>query len=342
MTSESCLMFSNHYQCLHKTNTVITQYNLLYKTLHFYLTELTPTLISSITELILTKYMQHKYQTIKNKLHNVFITKHMKYMCHYFNVYKHNTLTKTVTKYNNNNKHIKSTKSMPNIHLNATKLWDKSYTHSSSSNRTITNFINRQNKYKHIHDNDKEKIFNHYEEEYNAMCPFNPKLFKNPNVNVHAECSAYQRLYKQRNCNSNNNNKEQQQQSGFNKRTFDEHKIEQLYEDYKLRQRRQRNLTNRIDLERGFTYTPDIGGKGIYTTHNSIKGKTNYNKHTLRSNNSKECNNTVYSNSNSNYTNSNNKGNKDYTKVNKLTKGNVNVKEFCFIYDYIRNKTSFK
>ena len=332
-------MFSNHYQCLRKkANTTITQYNLLYKTLHFYLTELTPTLISSITELILTNYLQYKYQTIKSKLYKAFINKHIKYMFHYFNVYKRNTLTKTVTKY------IKSTKSMPNIHLNATKLWDKLHTHSVSSNRTITNFINRQNKYKHIRDNDKEKIFNHYEEEYNAMCPFNPKLFKSPNVHVNAECSAYQRLYKQRNDNNNKKEKEQQQQSSINKnnnKTFDEHKIEQLYEDYKLRQRRQRNLTNKIDLERGYTYTPDIGGKGIYTTHNSTKRKTNYNKHTLCSNNSKDCNNTVYSNSN--YTNSNNKGNKDYTRTsNKLTKGNVNVKEFCFIYDYIRNKNSFK
>ena len=326
-------MFSNHYQCLRKANTTITQYNLLYKTLHFYLTELTPTLISSITELILTNYLQYKYQTIKSKLYKAFINKHIKYMSHYFNVYKRNTLRKTVTKY------IKSTKSMPNIHLNATKLWDKSHTHSVSSNRTITNFINRQNKYKHIRDNDKEKIFNHYEEEYNAMCPFNPKLFKSSNVHVNAECSAYQRLYKQRNDNNNKKEKEQQQQSSINKnnnKTFDEHKIEQLYKDYKLRQRRQRNLTNKIDLERGYTYTPDIGGKGIYTTHNSTKRKTNYNKHTLRSNNSKDCNNTVYSNSN--YTNSNNKGNKDYTRTsNKLTKGNVNVKEFCFIYDYIRN-----
>ena len=241
---------------------------------------------------------------------------------------------------------------MPNILLNATKLCDNSHTYIVSSNRTITNFINRQNKYKHIRDNDKEKIYNHYEEEYNAMCTFNPKLFKNPNVHVHVECSTYQRLYKQRNGNNNNNKKEQQQQqSSINKnnnnRTFDEHKIEQLYEDYKLRQRRQRNLTNRVDLERGYTFTPDIGGKGIYTTHNSKKGKTNYNKHTLRSNNSKDCINTVYSNNNniSNYTNSNNKSNKDYTKTsNKLTKGNVNVnvKEFCFIYDYIRNKNSFK
>ena len=120
-------------------------------------------------------------------------------------MYKRNTLTKTATKYNNNNKHIKSTKSMPNIHLNATKLWDKPHTHSASSNRTIINFIN-----KYIRDNDKEKIFNHYEEEYNAMYPFNPKLFKNSNVYVNAECSAYQRLYKQRNDNNNkrnNNNK---------------------------------------------------------------------------------------------------------------------------------------
>ena len=324
-------MFSNHYQCLRKANTTITQYNLLYKTLHFYLTELTPTLISSITELILTNYLQYKYQTIKSKLYKAFINKHIKYMFHYFNLYKRNTLSKSTT--------TKSTKSMPNIYLNATKLWNKSHTHGASSNRTITNFINRQNKYKHIHDNDKEKIFNHYEEEYNAMCPFNPTLFKSPNIYVNAECSAYQRLYKQRNDNKNKK-EQQQQQSSINKnnnnRTFDEHKIEQLYEDYKLRQRRQRNLTNRIDLERGYTYTPDIGGKGIYTTHNSIKGKTNYNKHTLRSNNSKDCNNTVYSNSN--YTNSNNKGNKDYTRTsNKLTKGNVNVKEFCFIYDYIRN-----
>jgi hypothetical protein len=62
---------------------------------------------------------------------------------------------------------------MPNIHLNATKLWDKPHTHSASSNRTITNFIN-----KHICYNDKEKIFNHYEEEYNAMYPFNQSYLK--------------------------------------------------------------------------------------------------------------------------------------------------------------------
>ena len=337
-------MFSNHYQRLHKANTTTTQYNLLYNTLHLYLTELTPTLISNITELILAKYLQYKHQTIKNKLYKAFINKHIKYISYYFNVYKRNTLRKaTTTKYNN---HINSNKSMPTIHLNATKLWNNSHTHSASNNRTITNFINRQNKYKHIHENEKEKIYNHYEEEYNAMCPFNPTLFNNPNVNVHSQCSAYQRLYKQRN--DNNNKKEQQQQQGsINKnninRTFDEHKIEQLYEDYKLRQRRQRNLIHRVDLERGYTFTPDIGGKGIYTTHYATKGKNNYSnsKHTVRSNNSKDCNNTVYSNSN--YTNSNNKGNKDYTKrSSKLKKGNVNVKEFCFIYDYIRNKTSFK
>ena len=97
-------MFSNHYQCLRKANTTITQYNLLYKTLHFYLTELTPTLISSITELILTNYLQYKYQTIKSKLYKAFINKHIKYMFHYFNLYKRNTLSKSTT--------TKSTKSM--------------------------------------------------------------------------------------------------------------------------------------------------------------------------------------------------------------------------------------
>ena len=268
----------------------------------------------------------------------------MKCISYYFNKYKRNTLSTTVT----HSKRIMSNNSMPNIHLNATKLWDKSYTHNSNSNRTITNFINRQNKYKHICDNEKEKIFNHYEEEYNAMCPFNPKLYKNANVRVHSECSAYQRLYKQRNDNSNNKKEKELQQSSINNsnKTFDKHKIEQLYEDYKLRQTKQRNLACRVDLERGYTYTPDIGGKGIYSTTNLTKMKVSHgrtvhcNNNNNNNSNSKDYINSAYSSSN--YTNSN-KANKDYNKVSgKLTKGNVNVKEFCFIYDYIRNKTSFK
>lgn len=322
VTHESSTIFTRHYHLLRTANTSTPQFNLLYNALHFYLTQLTPTLIASISELVLTNYLQYKHQTVQHKLYKALVHKHIKYLSYYFNVYKRNTLSHKQPS-THLPKRIRSNNSMPNIRLNATKLWDSSYTPSN-----VSKFINRQNKYKHISNNEKEKIFNHYEAEYNAMCPFNPKLHKSPHVHQ----SAHHRLHKR---NDTKKGKDLQQASNTNhNKTLDRHKIEQLYEDYKLRQTKQRNLACRVDLERGYTYTPDIGGKGIYTT--KVSGhKSNVSKpvHSI--------DNIIISDgvSSSNCASSN-KCNKDSANVSGLPR--CAVREFSFIYDYIRSKTSFK
>ena len=224
-------------------------------------------------------------------------------------------------------------------------------TNNNNNNRTIRDFILRQDKYLQLHNNEQAKIRKDNEEEYDLICTFNPKIHKNPNVHNYFmpnQTSTHQRLYND--SVERKNRKHKLEQELINKfkhnKPCDQDKFDNLYEDYKVRQQYKKRLTCQIDQERGYTYTPDICGKGIYsyTNYNKINNISHSNHSNINNNNRTHNNSSILNQSRMSVKSGNVNNSVDYSNSMLLDKHKnnkptiSNKKEFSFIYEYIRNK----
>ena len=150
---------------------------------------------------------------------------------------------------------------------------------SNNSSRTILqDFISRQDQYNKLQKKNKELLIQQNEDEYDLLCTFIPKIKgksfeRNSSLknSLNHSKNIYQKLYED----SNRRQKVQSQKlldyvkhfrsdSSLNsnkrssKKIFDKNKIEKLYNDYKQKKFKRRELTEKINKEEGITFKPYI------------------------------------------------------------------------------------
>lgn len=334
------------------TESVNDTFNLLKQSLITFLSQLSSSLISMISNEIIINYIKYKSQACNQTLYRavfLYSKKEVKKLSYAFNKLKRKPkipqtknqkikqffLPQTQTNgqsfiYEDLQRSSSQKKQLSNRKKRRFHNKSQSINCSNRSmlnsnpNITIQNFMERQEKYYQLQNKSKERIFKDNEEEYNLICTFNPKINKNPNVKnyyTHSKASAHVRLYND--SIKRLNRKEELEKEISNrlntKKPFDKSKIDQLYEDYKIRKVNQKKLTSQLDEERGYTFTPEISHR------NNLSGSTN----TLQ----------VKNGQNSNY-NSHHNVLKEENINRSVCINNNNKKDFAFIYDYIRGKNA--
>ena len=149
------------------------------------------------------------------------------------------------------------------------KLNQKSTNNSSNNSlvihsETISKFIQRQEEYLKESNNLIDKIKRESENENDLIYTFNPKinnnlrnLYKKSHITVHSR--LYNDSIEKKNKNINKNKKLIFKSEKINKKLFDE-----LYEDYKTREIKKRNLMEKLDSERGYTFIPTINSRNQF------------------------------------------------------------------------------
>ena len=174
------------------------------------------------------------------------------------------------------------------------------------SDKIVNKFIMRQEKYIKSNTQRKEKIIRDNEEEYKLIYTFEPKvndslrkLYKKDKL------SASNRLYndsilrKQKNLEKKNNNENKNIKKSFNQTKYIE-----LYEESKLRKEKQEELIKKVERECGYTYAPKILNKL-------------FSKNTAASNNNDGENNNKNKNNNVDKNHNIKRDNKSFNKLNK-------------------------
>jgi len=160
----------------------------------------------------------------------------------------------------------------------------------------IETFIKRQEIYSKNNFHKKEKIIKDNEDENKLIYTFEPKineslrkLYKNDNLSVGKRLyndsiirrnKKLEKDYNLANMTKNNN-----------KKSFNQKKIIELYEDYNIRKEKNEKLIKKIEKECGYTYVPNVLHKknGSYIINNKIQ--YNKSKNNLNSNSTSNINN---------------------------------------------------
>ena len=220
-----------------------------------------------------------------------------------------------------------------------------------SLNNSPNLFFQRLENYKIEHIQNKNNILNTYEEEDNILHPFIPKvnnnfkdLFKFQNKKP-----AHLRLYNdsiERRIKKIELEKKENNKIISNKKINDE-KILELYNDYKVRKINQKQLITKLDLERGFTFTPNISQKKIKNLNRSFDNSKKRKNKCLKCK-SNSINKSLENKSDDNFDKLNNLDNKKKSIINisnnneENNKNNKIKKDLMFIYDFIRNNNKKK
>lgn len=128
------------------------------------------------------------------------------------------------------------------------------------SDKIVNKFIQRQEKYIKNNSQKKQKIINDNEEEYKLIYTFEPKvndslrkLYKKDKL------SASKRLYNDSIIRKNKILEKQINNSKINSRkSFNQTKYIELYEDSKIRKEKKEELIKKIEKECGYTYAPTL------------------------------------------------------------------------------------
>lgn len=320
-------------------------FNLLKQSLITFLSQLSSSLIAMISNDIITNYVKYKTQTFNQTLYRavfLYSKQEVKALSYSFNKMKKKPISPQKKQqqikqfllaqndghsfnyddYRGGSSGKKKSSSAQKKRINHGKNKSINYSHRSilnNSSITINNFMIRQEKYSKIQSKSKERIFKDNEEEYNLICTFNPKINKNPNIKnyyTQSKTSAHIRLYND--SIKRMNRKEEIEKEISNKlnskKPLDKAKIDQLYEDYKIRKLNKKKLTYQLDEERGYTFTPEISRRNVLSGSSSI----------VQLKNGQNANNYII---------------KEEEPVNRsVCVNNNNKKDFAFIYDYIRGK----
>ena len=159
---------------------------------------------------------------------------------------------------------------------------------SNNTSRTILqDFISRQDEYNKHKKRNKEKLMKRREDEFGKSCTFIPNISRKSfdknyntyqnNYSSYPNSNIYQKLYEDSNrrqiirnqklvdyvkrIKSESNFHSQSGNSQNSRKIIDRNKIEKLYNDYKQKQNKRRELTDKIDKEEGITFKPYISKK---------------------------------------------------------------------------------
>ncbi len=138
------------------------------------------------------------------------------------------------------------------------------------------NFEERQKNFIENKKKNKNKIENELNDDFHRECYFNPKIYeikmdKNKNdINI----PAYQRLYndveRRRNKNQKINDiKMNENLIQHSNSCVDYNKIDELYNDYKIKNGKRKKIKEKIEFEEGITFQPYVNKNNIY--YNKIK-----------------------------------------------------------------------
>ena len=187
----------------------------------------------------------------------------------------------------NKNMNLKKNKSVLSINKNLEeKILMQKMKRNKNSSEKIDKFIKRQEIFSKNNFHKKEKIIKDNEDENKLIYTFEPKindslrkLYKNDNVSVG------KRLYNDSIIRRNKKLEKEynmvNMSKNINKRTFNQNKFLELYEDYNLRKEKNEKLIKKIEKECGYTYVPSVLHKknGSYISNNKIqynKSKNNF------------------------------------------------------------------
>ena len=163
-----------------------------------------------------------------------------------------------------------------------------------NSAEKIDKFIKRQEIFSKNNFQKKEKIIKDNEDENKLIYTFEPKineslrkLYKNDNISVGKR--LYNDSIVRRNKKIEKEYSMANMSKNLNKKSFNQQKIIELYEDYNLRKEKNEKLIQKIEKECGYTYVPSVLHKknGIMGSRNKI----NYNKTKSINKNNNENNN---------------------------------------------------
>ena len=144
-----------------------------------------------------------------------------------------------------------------------TTIYDGERNNKSKKNNDwkITNFIQRQEIFRNTMNKDKEKLYKDNEDEYELICTFNPKINKYIKNHRSNSISIYNRIYQDgidRKKKKDKIEKKYLKKSSINLSISNQAFFDELYLDYKNRKKNHKILENKIDYEKGITFTPDI------------------------------------------------------------------------------------
>ena len=162
--------------------------------------------------------------------------------------------------------------------LNKNNFFSKTIKSHNSSKSILNDFINRQDEFNKNKIKKKEMLIQQNEDEYDLLCTFSPKIRKKSfdknsysKINFNKNNNIYQKLYDDYNKRKIEHNrkvsdyfKRIKSESSLSanhspsKKIIDKGKIEKLYNDYKQREIKRMKLVNKINLENGITFKPDI------------------------------------------------------------------------------------
>ena len=163
-----------------------------------------------------------------------------------------------------------------------------------NSAEKIDKFIKRQEIFSKNNFQKKEKIIKDNEDENKLIYTFEPKineslrkLYKNDNISVGKR--LYNDSIVRRNKKIEKEYSMANMSKNLNKKTFNQQKIIELYEDYNLRKEKNEKLIQKIEKECGYTYVPSVLHKKNGTM--GSRNKINYNKIKSINKNNNENNN---------------------------------------------------
>lgn len=270
--------------------------SILKQTLISYIKNLKEDGIISIGNSIVSNYLQSKFQLHKkllNKILLIYSKKELIILKQYLNKwrskFKFNTIYQKIYNYKKNNLTRNNSFSKKNIFQ---KNWsDKNYTITKKQKQkfiynslntslvthseTIANFIQRQEEYLKESNNLMNKMKKNSEKECGIIYTFIPKVNDNlRNLYKKSKISAYSRLY---NDSIERKNKRKESEKKVNVRLLKNKRVnknyfDELYEDYKIREKKNKILMKKIDFERGYTFIPNL----IYRNQNFDISFDNY------------------------------------------------------------------
>ena len=204
------------------------------------------------------------------------------------NVYKQNLTTREMHSskgryyhHTNNNKYFHNS-------INSSKQRHNSY----SQTHTVDTFLQRQEQYNLSKIKHKQQLLQHNEDECNRKCTFSPnisystKSLGNGGNSFEASKSAYNRLYEdstQRQINyekkvgdyiKNLKSEANCTRTSHASKTIDKHKIERLYNEYKVQKTKRQRLRNQIDSENGLTFRPHVNTSPQYNKNANTNVET--------------------------------------------------------------------
>ena len=170
---------------------------------------------------------------------------------------------------------------------NSNEILNKRSKSNNTSRTILQDFISRQDEYNKHKKRNKEKLMKRREDEFGKSCTFIPNISRKSfdknyntyqnNYSSYPNSNIYQKLYEDSNrrqiirnqklvdyvkrIKSESNFHSQSGNSQNSRKIIDRNKIEKLYNDYKQKQNKRRELTDKIDKEDGITFKPYISKK---------------------------------------------------------------------------------